>query len=118
MLESLKLLWPGYYADPPAAPPLPSFMRASVAAYGGTFGSVSELQAGGLTERLRAIEVPAVFVLGEKSPMPVSQGEATAALLSRAEVRVVPEAGHLPWHEQPGCVAAALARVGELTGVS
>jgi pimeloyl-ACP methyl ester carboxylesterase len=108
MLESLKLLWPGYYADPPAAPPLPSFMRASVAAYGGTFGSVSELQAGGLTERLRAIEVPAVFVLGEKSPMPVSQGE----------VRVVPEAGHLPWHEQPGCVAAALARVGELTGVS
>jgi pimeloyl-ACP methyl ester carboxylesterase len=118
MLESLKLLWPGYYADPPTAPPLPSFMRASVAAYGGTFGSVSELQAGGLTERLRAIDVPAVFVLGEKSPMPVSQGEATAALLSRAEVRVVPAAGHLPWHEQPGCVAAALARVGELTGVS
>jgi proline iminopeptidase len=118
MLESLRLLWPGYFADPQAAPALPSFMRASVGAYAGTFASVAELQASGLGERLGGIEAPAVFVLGEKSPMPVSQGEATAALLSRAEVRVVPEAGHLPWHEQPGCVAAALARVGELTGVS
>jgi proline iminopeptidase len=118
MLESLKLLWPGYYADPPSAPALPSFMRASVAAYAGTFGSVAELQAGGLAERLGAIEVPAVFVLGEKSPMPVSAGEGTAALLSRSEVQIVPAAGHLPWHEQPGCVAAALARVGELTGAS
>jgi proline iminopeptidase len=118
MLESLKLLWPGYYADPPSAPPLPEFMRASVAAYAGTFRSVAELQAGGLAERLGAIELPAVFVLGEKSPMPVSQGEATAARLSRSEVHLVPAAGHLPWHEQPGCVAAALARVSELTGVS
>ena len=84
----------------------------------GTFGSVAEMQAGGLAERLGAIEVPAVFVLGEKSPMPVSQGEGTAALLGRSEVRVVPAAGHLPWHEQPGCVAAALARVRELTGAA
>ena len=79
---------------------------------------MAELQGGGLTERLRAIEAPAVFVLGEKSPMPVSQGETTAALLSHSEVRVVPAAGHLPWYEQPGCVAAALARVRELTGAA
>jgi len=118
MLESLRLLWPGYFADPQAAPALPSFMRASVGAYAGTFASVAELQASGLGERLGGIEAPAVFVLGEKSPMPVSQGERTAALLPRAEVQVVPAAGHLPWHEQPGCVAAALARISELTEAS
>jgi pimeloyl-ACP methyl ester carboxylesterase len=114
MLASLKLLWPGYFADPPSAPPLPPFLRVSVLGYAGTFASVAELQAGGLTERLRSVEIPAVFVLGEQSPMPVSQGERTAALLPRAEVRIIPAAGHLPWHEQPGCVTAALARVAEL----
>jgi proline iminopeptidase len=114
MLESLRLLWPGYFADPPSAPGLPPFMRVSIQAYAGTFASVAELQAGGLTERLGAVRAPAVFLLGEKSPMPVSQGERTAALLPRGEVRVIPAAGHLPWHEQPGCVAAALARVSEL----
>jgi proline iminopeptidase len=118
MLESLRLLWPGYFADPQAAPALPSFMRASVGAYAGTFASVAELQASGLGERLRGIEAPAVFVLGEKSPMPVSQGERTAALLPRTEVQVVPAAGHLPWHEQPGCVATALARISEVTEAS
>jgi pimeloyl-ACP methyl ester carboxylesterase len=43
--------------------------------------------------------------------MPVSQGERTAALIANAEVRVIPEAGHLTWYEEPGCVAAALADV-------
>ncbi len=118
MLESLRLLWPGYFADPPTAPPLPAFMRASVGAYGATFASVTEVQAGGLADRLGAIAAPAVFVLGEKSPMPVSQGEGTAARLLRAEVQLVPAAGHLPWHEQPGCVAAALARVSALIAAS
>jgi proline iminopeptidase len=117
MLESLRLLWPGYFADPPTAPPLPPFLRASVGSYAGTLASVAELQASGLAERLEAIEVPAIFVLGEHSPMPVSQGERTAALLRRGEVQLVPAAGHLPWHEQPGCVAAALNRISELTGV-
>ena len=49
--------------------------------------------------------------------MPVSQGEQTAALLPMAEVTVVPAAGHLPWHEQPGCVAAALGRIRELAAI-
>jgi len=56
---------------------------------------------------------PTVFALGASSPMPVSQGQRTAALMPAAEVNVIPDAGHLPWHEQPGCVAAALARVRE-----
>ena len=54
---------------------------------------------------------PAVLVLGECSPLPVSQGLQVAALLASGEVNAIPGAGHLPWYEQPGCVAAALVTV-------
>jgi proline iminopeptidase len=110
-LESLTLLWPSYFADPAAAPPLPPDMRTSLEAYRETFASVDEQLAGGFGEKLRQVQAPAVFVLGERSPMPVSQGQQTAALMPAAEVVVVPGAGHLPWHERPGCVAAALAGI-------
>jgi pimeloyl-ACP methyl ester carboxylesterase len=67
-----------------------------------------------------ALEWPSYFVdpltappFGAQSPMPVSQGEQTAALIAGAEVRIIPAAGHLPWYEQPGCVAAALASIQE-----
>jgi proline iminopeptidase len=106
-LASLRLLWPGYFAEPAAAPPLPDGMRISLACYGGTFGSITGHLDAGFGGRLKEITAPAVFVLGERSPMPVAQGEQTAALLLGAEVRVVPGAGHLPWHERPGCVADA-----------
>ena len=106
-LASLRLLWPGYFAEPAAAPPLPDGMRISLACYEGTFGSVTGHLDAGFGGRLKEITAPAVFVLGERSPMPVAQGEQTAALLPGAEVRVVPGAGHLPWHERPGCVADA-----------
>jgi proline iminopeptidase len=109
--EQTGLLWPGYFADPASAPPWPSYMRVSLAGYVGSFSSVADHLAEGFADSLRGITVPAVFVLGAQSPMPVSQGEQTAALIPSAEVRMIPAAGHLPWHEQPGCVAEALARV-------
>jgi len=112
-LESLSLLWPSYFADPAAAPPFPSHLKTSLEGYGETFASVAEQLASGFGEKLREVQVPAVFVLGEESPMPVSQGQQTAALLPQAEVEIIPGAGHLPWHERPGCVAAALAGIRE-----
>jgi pimeloyl-ACP methyl ester carboxylesterase len=42
---------------------------------------------------------------------PALAGQPTAAAMPRAEVALIPAAGHLPWYEQPGCVAAALERV-------
>lgn len=113
-VEAFTLDWPGYFADPATAPPVPPHMQVSLAGYAGTVTSVAEHLAGGFAESLRNLRRPAVFVLGENSPMPVSQGRQTAALLPVAEVTVVPGAGHLPWHEQPGCVAAALARIRDL----
>jgi pimeloyl-ACP methyl ester carboxylesterase len=110
-LESLTLLWPGYFAEPATAPPFPAHLQTSLAAYAGTFASVAEQLAGGFGEKLHHVRAPAMFVLGERSPMPVTQGEQTAALMPSAEVDVIAGAGHLPWYEQPGCVAAALARI-------
>jgi len=69
-----------------------------------------------LARALRDLRVPAIFLPGAQSPMPVSQGEQTAALLPASEVVIVPAAGHLPWHEQPGCVADALSRIRNMTG--
>lgn len=118
MISSLRLLWPGYFADPATAPPIPSFMRASPEPYVATFASVAAHLAAGFGGRLAELTVPSVFVLGASSPMPPSQGEQTAALLPANEVRVIPGAGHLPWHEQPGCLRAALARLRELAGAA
>jgi proline iminopeptidase len=115
--EQLALLWSAYFAVPEHAPPPPAGLAVSVAGNMETLGSVAESLADGFAGLLAGVSVPVVFVLGEQSPMPLSQGRQTAALLPAAEVVVVPAAGHLPWHEQPGCVADALARVGALGGV-
>jgi len=96
---------------------MPSGVRASLAGYAQTFASVAEhLADGSFARALGGVRVPVVFVLGAQSPMPVSQGVQTARLLPASEVVIVPAAGHLPWHEQPGCVADALSRLGDLTG--
>jgi proline iminopeptidase len=114
--ERLRLVWPGYFADPSSAP-APGDLRVSVEAHKGTLASVTDHLAAGFSGRLAEISVPVISVLGELSPMPVSQGEQTAALIPGAEVRLIRGAGHLPWHERPGCVAEALAglhhRIGE-----
>jgi pimeloyl-ACP methyl ester carboxylesterase len=112
MLAYVTVLWPGYFAQPETAPAIPAGMRTSIAGYAGTFASAAaHLADGSLARELRELRVPAVFLLGAQSPMPVSQGEQTAALLPESEVVIVPAAGHLPWYEQPGCVAGALARI-------
>jgi pimeloyl-ACP methyl ester carboxylesterase len=110
-IEQLTLLWPGYFAVPAQAPPMPAGTTMSAAGNGEAMASVAESLAGGFWSRLAAVRAPAVFVLGERSPMPLRQNQQTAALLPDAEVVVVPESGHLPWHERPGCVATALAAV-------
>ncbi len=108
--RQFDLLWAGYFADPGNAPAPPE-LRFSADTNVATMASVREHLADGFAESLRSIIAPVISVLGAQSPMPVSQGERTAALIANAEVRAIPEAGHLPWYEKPGCVAAALADV-------
>lgn len=108
--EALALRWPGYYADPPTAPAFPPTMRLSLHGNGETVASLfDELGNERFASALATLTMPAMFVLGEKSPVPNSGGEATAGSMANAGVTVVADAGHLPWHEHPGCIAAALA---------
>ena len=112
--EYLALRWPGYFADPRQAPPLPVDFRLSLAANGQTMASLfSHIQSGTFAEGLPHIEVPVEFVLGEQSPLPNAGAFEAAATLPHSHVTVVPRAGHLPWYEQPGCVADALTRVAQ-----
>jgi len=111
-LESLRLVWPAYFADPERASPMPP-LRMSVQAYSGI---IAELTAGTdeVATALAARRVPYGIIAGAGSPIPWGQAaRASADLSPRAFLTVVPAAGHFPWLESPGSVRTALQRLCE-----
>ena len=109
-LESVRLVWPAYFADPENVPPMPP-VRLSVEAYSGI---ISEVTAGNdrVAAALAETDVPYGVIAGGASPMPWGQAaRATVELSSRAFLKVVPAAGHFLWLDEPGCVRAALKRL-------
>jgi pimeloyl-ACP methyl ester carboxylesterase len=111
-LESLRIVWPGYFADPASAPPFPDF-RLSVPCSAATWESVSAAMPA-LESALPSIKLPVGFVHGARSPMPVSASSDTADRIPGAWVEVAEGAGHFPWHEAPGAVRSALRRLMEV----
>jgi pimeloyl-ACP methyl ester carboxylesterase len=109
-VESLRLYWPAYFANPAAAPPCPE-MQISVEAYSATFESLhTELP--GLAGRLVDLAVPTLFMHGASSPMPVTASTDTAqAIGPAAAVQVLDGVGHFAWLDRPGVVRAALDRL-------
>jgi pimeloyl-ACP methyl ester carboxylesterase len=109
-VESLRLYWPAYFANPAAATPFPD-MQLSVEAYSATFASLhTELPA--LAGRLVGLAVPTLFVHGAGSPMPVAASTDTAqAIGPAAAVQVLDGVGHFAWLDRPGVVRAALDRL-------
>jgi len=102
-LESLRLVWPAYFADPPTAPPMPD-IDLVVAAFAGTMASVkAHAEAETLVRGLPGVpaEIPVLFVHGAASPMPVRASTETAKLIPHAEVEIVDGAGHFVWYERP-----------------
>jgi proline iminopeptidase len=111
-LESLRIMWPAYFNDPPSAPPMPDEIRLSVPGYSGTLEDVMGLlTAGDLPRRAASYDGPVELVYGLGSPFPAETSIETAGAFPRGRATGVPDAGHLPWLEQPGCVADALARL-------
>jgi pimeloyl-ACP methyl ester carboxylesterase len=106
-LESLRLVWPAYFGDPAAAPPMPP-TAVSPEAYEGIMSDV----AAGAEQACAAIARGAVrygVLCGAASPLPWGQAGLASAELSPAGVlTLVPGAGHYPWLEAPGCVREAL----------
>lgn len=107
--ESARLLWPAYFASPADAPPFRD-LRFSIPAYSGVYASArAALPA--LAAALGGVRVPFGFLAGRESPMPSSASTETAAAIPGSWVEIVPGAGHFMWHERPGCVREALARL-------
>jgi pimeloyl-ACP methyl ester carboxylesterase len=106
-LESLAIVWPGYFSSPQAAPPLPP-LRLSAECYAGTFASIqSHFDQHALERSLPALTVPALFVLGAASPIPARHGVASASLIPGGQYQIE-DCGHFPWLERPGSVRKAL----------
>ena len=110
LIESFRLLWPAYFADPAAAPAFPG-LESSAEAYAATFESLhAELP--GLAGRLAGVPVPTVLVHGAGSPIPVTSSTDTAAAIgSAAVIQVLGGAGHFPWVERPGALRGVLDRL-------
>lgn len=108
-LEAMRLVWPAYFADPEAAPPMPELTMASERT-GEMVPSINaelpKLEAG-----LPEIRVPVGFVHGSRSPMPLEASTDAAERIPRAWVDVVEGAGHFVWVEAPGAVRASLRRL-------
>ena len=70
LVERFTLMWPGYFADPAAAPPCP-VTRVGVASSIETNASImAHFQTGTLERGLPAVALPALFVHGQRSPLP------------------------------------------------
>ncbi len=109
-LESVRLVWPAYFADPENVPPMPP-VRLSVEAYSGVIKEMTE-DTDQIAAALTATEVPYGVLAGAASPMPWGQAaRATAELSPNAFLKVIPGGGHFPWLEEPGCVRDAAKRV-------
>lgn len=109
-LESLRLVWPAYFADPDNVPPMPP-IRVSVEAYSGIINEVTD-DTDRVAAALAETDVPYGVLAGAGSPMPWGQAaRATADLSPHAFLKVIPAAGHFPWLDEPGCVRAALMRL-------
>jgi pimeloyl-ACP methyl ester carboxylesterase len=108
-LEGMRLVWPAYFADPEAAPPMPD-VGVAIERTAQMVPSINEelpkLEAG-----LPQIRVPVGFVHGSRSPMPIEASTDAAERIPGAWVEVVEGAGHFIWFEGPGAVRASLRRL-------
>lgn len=107
--ERGMLIWPHYFADPGRTLPPPD--RMGVECSTETNRSITAHHAARtLVDGLPgAPEVPALFVHGRESPMPVESSTETAKLLRSAHVVLIEGAGHFPWFECPDAFRQVVA---------
>ena len=113
-LESFRLVWPGYFADPATAPPMPDDIRLSspATARPSTTSWRCSLAAS-LPSRAAAYDRAGRGRPRPRQPVPGRGRHSRQRRRSRTgRATGVPGAGHFPWLEQPGCVADGLVRLG------
>ena len=106
--EDLAILWPNYFGDPASAPPMPHLEFDTDTSE--TWKSINEhFEARTLEKQLPEVPVPALVIHGDRSPIPLSEAQAIAALMPNAKLVVHRGMGHWAWLEQPGFVRAQVA---------
>jgi proline iminopeptidase len=107
LAESVRLCWPFMHADPDTAT-VPE-LRTSGPAYNETAADVRAiLEAGTLARQLASCTVPALFLPGERSPMPAWAAQQAAALLPNGQVVTIPGSGHFPFVENAPATREAI----------
>src|ERR1051326_8729409 len=94
-LEYFRLGWPGLFAAPSEAPPVPDTVRIGPEGHEQTSASVAgAAECGDLPGLLSGFTGPVEVVAGECSPLPRQAAESTAAAFPDARLTIVPGAGH------------------------
>jgi proline iminopeptidase len=110
LVERSRLVWPRYFADRDAAPPHPG-ERIGVECSTETNASISDhFSRFTLATGLPSTKLPALFIHGERDPLPVSSSLEAAALVPDARVETIPDCGHFPWMERPGEIRQRVER--------
>jgi pimeloyl-ACP methyl ester carboxylesterase len=103
LVERFAIAWPTYFADPSKATPPPARIgvQASIEV---NRSLVDHFERQTLIRGLPATALPALFVHGGHSVIPVWSTTETARLVPGAVVVIVRDSGHFPWVERPGSV--------------
>ena len=104
-LTQLSIIWPYYFSEPSAAPPMPP-LRRGVGDHDASIAAHFDKQT--LVEKLPSASTPALFLAGTKSPIPHEESVRSAALMPGAEVVLLPT-GHFLWIEDAPATVAPVA---------
>ncbi|MDP9250684.1 MAG: alpha/beta hydrolase [Chloroflexota bacterium] len=103
-LEAFRMVWPFYFGNPDAAPPMPE-TRMDLEGQLATWASINKhfedrtLEAG-----LPGLNMPVLVLHGDASPIPAAEAEPTAALIPGVRLTILDGIGHFAWLERPGSV--------------
>ena len=106
----VRLLWPGYFADPRLAPPPPPIACSARVSNAILVDVIRLMGEQALETRLPEVQVPSLHLIGRASPIDPTANEQTAAIMPGAEVEML-DTGHFVWIEHPGSVTAATVRL-------
>lgn len=112
-VEWRTLLWAPDYADRAsafdlAAEDASSPIEINVACSRALDAELRRLDEGDLAERCRALRVPVLVLHGGRDPRPATALDSLVTALPRAEILVIPGAGHRPWVEAPAMFGRSL----------
>lgn len=99
-----RTMYPAWFHDQEMTTLSPPYARSATGA-----AVAAKLRGQGFDwrERFAAVRTPVLLVHGEEDALPIAESERTAALIPGARLVRIPEAGHMPFFENPEPAFAA-----------